>query len=109
MQPRIWTALAWILSGIWALWAGVRLFGLEWGYPLVQLLAFTPFVAAGAVIPIAVAAVLRRWAPLAVAVLAAVLLAVAVLPRAFGGPTEPDGEPGPTLRVLSSNMKLGKG
>ena len=105
----IWTWVAWALAGIWALWALVRLLGIEWGFPLVQLVAFTPLVAAASVIPIAVAAVLRRWAALGLALLAAAVLAACVLPRAFGGPTEPDGDPGPTLRVLASNMKVGKG
>ncbi len=101
--------IVWVLAGAWALWALVRLFGLEWGFPLVQVLAFTPFVAAAAVIPIAVAAAARHFVALAVGVLAALTLAASVLPRAFGGPTEPDGEPGPTLRVLTANMKLGEG
>jgi endonuclease/exonuclease/phosphatase family metal-dependent hydrolase len=51
----------------------------------------------------------RRWAAAALALIAAVALAAVVLPRAVGGPTEPEGEPGATLRVLAANMKVGKG
>jgi endonuclease/exonuclease/phosphatase (EEP) superfamily protein YafD len=48
----------------------------------------------------------QRAAALAAAVLAA-LLVVTVAPRALGGPTDPAGSAGPTLRVLSVNMKIG--
>ena len=109
MSPRIATTIAWLLAGAWAAWAIVRTFGLDWGLPMVQVLAFTPFAAATVVVPIAVALLLRRYAAAAVAVVAAIALAAAVLPRAFGGPTEPEGDPGPTLRVLAANMKLGEG
>lgn len=109
MRPRIATTIAWLLAGAWAIWALVRTFGLDWGLPMVQVLAFTPFVAAAAAIPIAFALLVRRYAAAAVAVLAAIALAAAVLPRAFGGPTEPEGDPGPTLRVLAANMMLGEG
>lgn len=90
------------------MWTIGRLFGLERGYPLAAMMAFTPYVALTALIPLGVAVVLRRWAAVVVAGAIVVALAAAVLPRAFGGPTEPDGSPGPTLRVLAANMKLGK-
>ena len=87
----------------------MRLFGLEHGFPLVQLVAFTPYVtvAAGAVVVIAV--LLRRRAAALVAALAALTLLAVVAPRALGGPTEPKGAAGPTLRVLTVNMRYGKG
>jgi endonuclease/exonuclease/phosphatase (EEP) superfamily protein YafD len=87
----------------------LRLLGLERGYPLVPLLAFTPFAAAAAVAVVVVVVVLRqRAAALAAAVLAA-LLVFTVAPRALGGPTAPDGAAGPELRVLSSNLQFGSG
>ncbi len=52
---------------------------------------------------------LRNWAAAALALAAAAVLVGAVLPRAFGGPTEAEGGAGPTLRVLAANMKLGEG
>jgi endonuclease/exonuclease/phosphatase (EEP) superfamily protein YafD len=106
---RVATIAAWTAAGLWSAWAVVRLLGLESGFPSVQLLAFTPFVALTSVLPIALAMWLGRRRAAALAAVAAALLAIAVLPRSFGGPTEPEGEAGATLRVLAANMKLGKG
>jgi endonuclease/exonuclease/phosphatase family metal-dependent hydrolase len=101
--------VAWGLTAIWALWALVRILGLETGSLLVAVIAFTPYMAFSSPIPVIAGAILRVWDATTVAVLAAILLLVAVLPRAFGGPTEPAGSAGPTLRVLAANMRLGKG
>ncbi len=86
-----------------------RALGLEPGSIGVALLAFTPYMAFSAVIPLLVAAVLRVWIAAAAALLAAVVLLALVLPRAFGGPTEADGATGPTVRILAANMRLGHG
>ena len=86
----------------------MRLFGLERGYPIAAMLAFTPYVALGSLIPLGVALALRRWVACVVAAVIVTVLGLMVLPRAFGGPTEPEGAPGPTLRVLAANLKLGK-
>jgi endonuclease/exonuclease/phosphatase (EEP) superfamily protein YafD len=85
----------------------MRTFGLERGFPLQAVIAWTPFVVPAAVVACVLAALLRRWRALALAVAATVLLLVAVLPRAFGGGHEPAGADGPELRVLSANLKLG--
>lgn len=103
------TIAAWLAAAIWAAWALIRLLGLEAGFPLVQLVAFTPFAAATSPIPIAFALLLRRRAAAVLAAAAAVVLVALVVPRAVGGPTEAAGEPGPSLRVLAANMKLGEG
>lgn len=90
-----------------AAWAVTRVFGLERGWPWVQLMAFTPYVAAGSVVVAAVALLTRRWVAGAVAVVAAVALCVVVAPRALG-----DGgrtANGPPLRVLSANLLAGSG
>jgi endonuclease/exonuclease/phosphatase (EEP) superfamily protein YafD len=109
IRSRVATIAAWTVAGLWTAWAVVRLLGLESGFPAVQLMAFTPLVALASVLPIALAMWLgRRWAA-ALAAVAAILLAIAVLPRSFGGPTEPEGGAGPSLGVLAANMKLGKG
>ncbi|MDP9816277.1 endonuclease/exonuclease/phosphatase family protein [Spirilliplanes yamanashiensis] len=96
--------LWWVLVLPGLLWAVVRLGGWERS-ALVQLFAFTPYVAAWSV-PLALAALLRRrWLPGALAVVAAVGLVGAVLPRAL-----PDDRPaarGPQLRVMTSNMFVG--
>lgn len=107
-RNQIATLICWLLAGFWALWALVRVLGLDSGLPLVALVAFTPYVAVTAFIPVAVALVIRNWAAVAVALVAAVALVSTVLPRAFGGPTEAEGGPGTTVRVLAANMRLGK-
>ena len=86
----------------------VRLFGLERGFPLVPLVAFTPFIVAVAAAVVAIALLLRRREAAVVAAVAGLVLAVLVAPRALGGPTEPEGTPGPTLRVLSVNTRYGR-
>jgi endonuclease/exonuclease/phosphatase (EEP) superfamily protein YafD len=58
---------------------------------------------------VVVAALLRQRAAAVVAALVALVLAIAVAPRALGGPSAPDGQPGPRLRVLAVNMHLGTG
>ncbi|WP_348775180.1 endonuclease/exonuclease/phosphatase family protein [Solwaraspora sp. WMMD791] len=96
---------------VWALvlpaagWAVLRLVGWEGG-PLVQLLAFTPYVAGWAVVPLAVAALTRRWWAAAVAGLVVAALAAAVLPRVVpDGVTAPaDGTP---VRVATANLLAG--
>ena len=62
------TATVWLLVLPGAAWAVVRAGGWERG-PLVQLFAFTPYVAAGVWIPAVVAAFSRRWLAAAVGVL----------------------------------------
>lgn len=104
---KLGTIASWALVGAWAAWAAIRLFGLEWG-PLIALIAFTPYVAATALIPIAVAVWCRRLAPAVAGVVVALVLAVLVLPRAFGGPTDAASPGGPELRVLAANVSFGK-
>lgn len=89
-------------------WTLVRVLGLDRGVPLVPLLAFTPYVAIAAFLVAGVALALRNWAAASVAAVAALCLALAVLPRAIGdGTVNPTGRE--TLTVLSSNVYRGKG
>ena len=99
------TAAAWLLVVPAAAWAVMRLAGLERGFPLVPLLAYTPYAAGAAVVVAVIALLLRRRGAAAVGALAAVTLVAMVAPRAIGG----DGpQPrGPTLRVLSANVAAG--
>jgi endonuclease/exonuclease/phosphatase family metal-dependent hydrolase len=100
------TAAVWMLVLPGAAWAVIRAGGWERG-PLVQLFAFTPYVAAGLWIPATAAAVSRRWLAAAVGVSAAAVLASAVAPRALpdrhGGPTD-----GVDLHVMTANMLAGR-
>jgi endonuclease/exonuclease/phosphatase (EEP) superfamily protein YafD len=100
--------VSWLLVGAWGTWTLIRLFGLERGFPLEAMMAFTPYVAATAIVPLVVAAALREWAAAAVAGAIIVILAILVLPRAFGAPTDADGGNGASLRVLAANVEFGK-
>ncbi len=104
-----WSAIAsWSLVAAWAAWAVVRLLGLEYGFPLEALMAFTPLVAATAIVPVGVALLVGNRAAAVVAGTVLIVLAAMVVPREFGGPTEAAGGNGPALRVLAANMRLGK-
>ena len=96
----------WLLVVPVGAWVVVRLFGLERGFPMVPLVAFTPLMVVGAVAVTALAALLRQRAAAGVAAVLAAVLVVLVAPRALGGP---DGADGPRLRVLSANMQFGTG
>ncbi len=87
-------------------WALLRGLGLDrLGHPLVALVAFTPYVAATAPLPVLAALVLRRRVVAFVALAAGLVLAAALVPRVLGG--SPDAPAGPRLTVMSSNQFLG--
>jgi len=103
---RRWlTAVLWLGAGSVLAWMLLRLSG--WGdfFPLVQLLAFTPYVLPVALLVTVLCGVLRRWSACFVALAAVLGLAAAVLPRTFGDASADAG--GVHLRVLSANMKVG--
>ncbi|MFI6597147.1 endonuclease/exonuclease/phosphatase family protein [Nonomuraea sp. NPDC050536] len=100
-------AVVWVLVVPFAVWAALRVSGLAPVFRWVQVVAFTPYAALAAIIPLALAGALRRWVAAGVALASAVALGVAVLPRFFG-----DGNPeagGMALRVLSANLEVGSG
>ncbi|MFI6574209.1 endonuclease/exonuclease/phosphatase family protein [Nocardiopsis sp. NPDC050513] len=99
------TAAVAVVAALFALFAAVRLFGWERGYPLVPMLAFTPYVLAAGLAAAVGAGLLRRWAPCAVLLLAVAVLAAAVAPRAV--PFGTTGAGGPALRVLTLNTLAG--
>jgi endonuclease/exonuclease/phosphatase family metal-dependent hydrolase len=106
---RALTALAWAAGTLVLAWALMRTLGLERGFPLVPLTAWTPFVIPLALVAGLAAALARLWIPVALAALAAALMIVAVAPRAFGGGHQPQaGASGPELRVMAANVKLGR-
>jgi len=107
MRRWLTGALPWLLVSPWAVWTIVRLGGWDKGYPATQLIAFTPYVAASSVIPLAAVLLMRRWRAALLAGMTAVTLAGCVLPRWI-----PDGDPragahGPTLKVMSANLLAG--
>lgn len=101
------TAVAWIAAIPFALWAVIRLFGFDGGYPLEAMMPFTPYVAAAAMVAVALALALRRWAAATLAALAAVSLGAAVLPRTIGDGTV-DAAGRQTLDVLAANVHRGR-
>lgn len=92
----------------WLAWAIVRTFGLDHSHPLVAIMAFTPYAAASAWVPVGAALLLRRRAVAALATLGLVALATDVLPRALGDGRLPVGADGPALRVMSFNAYVGR-
>ena len=74
--------------------------------PLVQLFAFTPYVAAWSWLPAVLALATRRWPAGAVALVAAVALAAGRAAPGRAGRTAAR-RPGSTLRVMTSNMLFG--
>jgi endonuclease/exonuclease/phosphatase (EEP) superfamily protein YafD len=104
---RAGAVLCWAAVAVLVAWTIVRAFGLEGGFPVVPLIAYTPLVGLGAVLVLVTAALLRLWVAAGLAGAVAVVLAILVLPRAF--PNDQSGLPsdGPRLRVLTANLRLG--
>ncbi|GAA4084401.1 endonuclease/exonuclease/phosphatase family protein [Actinomadura miaoliensis] len=106
----VWAGVVWAGVAAWGLWAGLRFAGGDrlpgLGAPSAPLLAFTPYAAAAAPLPVLVALVLRRWWAAVAATAIAAALTAAVLPRAVagGGPAAR----GPVVRVLTANLLLGQ-
>ena len=99
------TILLWLLVLPAALWAVVRIGGWERGI-VVQLFAFTPYVAAWSLLPLVFALIARRWVIAGVALAVAVALTACVLPRALPGHDRGPAT-GVPLRVMSANLLAG--
>jgi endonuclease/exonuclease/phosphatase family metal-dependent hydrolase len=105
VRRALWLVLLCLLVLPGLAWAVVRLGGWERNL-VVQLFAFTPYVAAWSAVPLLAALVTRRWLVAALAAVTCGLLAVLVLPRALT-----DGDRGPqhgvTVRVMTANLLFG--
>ena len=102
-RRRIFRAvLVWLPLVAAAVWLVARTLGWDGGL-WVQFLAFTPYVAAGALVPVLIALIARNRVAAVLAVLIAAGLGAAVVPRALAdsdrGPSQ-----GVTMRVMTSNM-----
>lgn len=97
----IWAAVVPIL-----IWTVIRLFGLESGYPLDAMMAFTPYVAIAALLVAGVAVALRNWGAAILTAAAVVCLGAAILPRTIGSEAA-DAAGHETLTVLAANIHHG--
>jgi endonuclease/exonuclease/phosphatase family metal-dependent hydrolase len=104
-MPAARSILAWLLVAPWAAWAIVRVGGWALGFPWVTVIALTPYALPMAVAAGAVAALLRRRGPVAIAAITAVLLAVVLAPRALGGAERSSGT---RLQIMTVNMFEGR-
>ena len=98
----VFAVLSWLLVLPFAAWAAIRLTGGERGFPLVAVLAYTPYVAAGAAVVAIGLLALRRRLPGTIAALTTVALLSGMVDRVL-----PDGgadAEGPRLRVLTANV-----
>ena len=95
--------LRWGLAGALVAWTVVRLLGLERGWPLVPLFAFTPWAAAFALLCALLGAVLRWRLFTLVCLACGLILAVAIAPRVIPNRAPEDAQ-GVRLRVLAINV-----
>jgi endonuclease/exonuclease/phosphatase (EEP) superfamily protein YafD len=99
--------LVWIAVLPVAGWALVRVLGLDGGFPLEAMMAFTPYAAVAALLVVGITVAAENWAASAVAALATLAFAATILPRAVGSETVPvDGHE--TFSVLAANVYRGK-
>lgn len=103
-MKRLYTAVLWCAIGGVAVWALVRLFGWETTWYGDTAIAFTPWVALAAILPVVLALVTKHRAAALVGGVGLAVLAVLVVPRAFGGP---DPGSGPRFVVMSANLRVG--
>jgi len=97
--------MIWLLLAPWAAWAVVRTLGIERAWVPVCAVAFTPYAALTAPVPLVLALATGQRLAVVVAAVALVALAAAVLPRGVG---RPETATGPRLRVLTANLLLGR-
>jgi endonuclease/exonuclease/phosphatase (EEP) superfamily protein YafD len=106
LKREVWlTPVLWALLSPFAGWAVLRVTGWEPKFRWSQLVSFTPYAAAGSLVPLALALVLRNRPATVAALVVGGLLASAVLPRTVPQP-EPEAD-GQRLRVMTANVLVG--
>ncbi|GAB3839908.1 endonuclease/exonuclease/phosphatase family protein [Dactylosporangium cerinum] len=96
--------------GVAAVLAGftlVRLTGSERGTPLVQIMAFTPYIAPIALLAAVAAAIAGATGPWLVCILTWAALSAVVVPRLLA--TRSEERPGAVLRVMTANILYDRG
>jgi len=103
---RPWaTAIAWAVTVPLLLWAMIRIGGLERGWPLVQVVAYTPYALLLTLLGLLLVVLLRRGAAAFFLAVAVVGFALAVVPRELGtARTLAGGHP---VRILAANLARG--
>src|SRR4051812_24089089 len=96
-------AVRWGLAGVLVAWTLLRLLGLDRGWPIVPVLAFTPWVAALALVGAVAAALFGRRLFALLVGACALALVVAIAPRLMPN-RAPDDARGVRLRVLAANV-----
>ncbi|MFI6927797.1 endonuclease/exonuclease/phosphatase family protein [Nonomuraea spiralis] len=99
------SVLTWLAVTPFAAWAVARVAGLERGSLPTQIMTATPYAAAGSLVPLLIAAVGRKKAATAVALLTTAALGFSVLPRALGTAEATTGRP---FKVMTINMLFGR-
>lgn len=97
--------LAWTAAGLLIGWTLVRLLGLDTFFPLVPLIAQTPYVALISPFAVVGALLLSRPRAAAAAAVASVALISVLIPRMVGD--DPATGPGSPIVAMSSNMLAG--
>jgi endonuclease/exonuclease/phosphatase family metal-dependent hydrolase len=109
LAPSRAGVIATVVAAPWVLWAVLRTLGLDHGHPLVALMAFSPYAAGLAPVPVVVALLLRRRLVAAVAGVVALMLIMAVAPRTLAGPQNAQHDArGETLVVMTANLRFGR-
>jgi len=89
------------------LYTVMRLFGLEFTWPLRTLVAYTPYLTAAALLPPIAAAILRRPKLTVAGIVVPIALAALLGPRFLADEQPP--ATGPDLTVATANMYFGEG
>src|SRR4051812_31936958 len=103
MGGMLLRAVRWGLAGALVAWTLIRLLGLDLGWPVVPLLAFTPHAAVAGIVLAAWWWLRRRRAFAAVAAACAVALVAVIVPRAVPDKAGGDAR-GVRVRVLAANV-----
>jgi len=99
--------LGWLIAAGFAVWTLIRIGGFDSSYPLFPLIAFTPYATLVAVLATGAALLLGLRPQAVVTGACALLLLIAVVPRALPDGTPDPAPTGPELRVLTANLLVG--
>ncbi|HEY1174695.1 MAG TPA: endonuclease/exonuclease/phosphatase family protein [Phytomonospora sp.] len=104
---RVAVALTYAVTVVGLLYTLMRLFGLEFSWPLRTLVAYTPYLAAAAILPPIAAALLRRPKLAVAGIIVPIVLATLLGPRFLANEQYP--ATGPSITVATANMYFGEG